>query len=66
MNQFFDQNNLEKFFNDVDSSKYLPDFKQLFKETNLNPAFDFVGSNSKPGFGPLLSMAGGIQAARIT
>jgi|TARA_B100001540_G_scaffold207664_1_gene182916 uncharacterized membrane protein YheB (UPF0754 family) len=63
MNQFFDQNNLEKFFNGVDSSKYLPDFKQVFKEINLNPAFDSlleVIQNSS--FGPLLSMAGGIQA----
>ena len=61
--QIFDQNNLEKFFNDTDGSKYLPDFKQVFKEINLNPAFDSlleVIENS--GFGPLLSMAGGIKA----
>ena len=63
MHQFFDRNNLEKFFKGVDGSKYLPDFKQLFKEINLNPAFDSlleVIQNSS--FGPLLSMAGGIKA----
>jgi len=63
MRQFFDQKNLEKFFKGEDGSKYLPDFKQVFKEINLNPAFDSlleVIQNSS--FGPLLSMAGGIQA----
>ena len=63
MRQFFDRNNLEKFFKGEDGSKYLPDFKQVFKEINLNPAFDSlleVIQNSS--FGPLLSMAGGIQA----
>ena len=63
MRQFFDQNNLEKFFKGADGSKYLPDFKKVFKEINLNPAFDSlleVIQNSS--FGPLLSMAGGIQA----
>ena len=63
MRQFFDQNNLEKFFKGADGSEYLPDFKQIFKEINLNPAFDSlleVIQNSS--FGPLMSMAGGIQA----
>ena len=63
MGQFFDRNNLEKFFKGVDGSKYLPDFKQVFKEINLNPAFNSlleVIQNSS--FGPLVSMAGGIQA----
>ena len=63
MRQFFDRNNLEKFFKGPDGSKYLPDFKQVFKEIYLNPAFDSlleVIQNSS--FGPLLSMAGGIQA----
>jgi len=63
MRQFFDQKNIEKFFKGADSSRYLPDFKQVFKEINLNPAFDSlleVIQNSS--FGPLLSMAGGIQA----
>tara|TARA_B100000579_G_C22747640_1_gene812378 strand:+ start:71 stop:832 length:762 start_codon:yes stop_codon:yes gene_type:complete len=63
MHQFFDRNNLEKFFKDTDKSNFLPDFKQVFEEINLNPAFDSlleVIQNSS--FGPLLSMAGGIQA----
>ena len=62
MRQFFNQKNFEKFFNGSDGSKYLPDFKQVFKEINLNPAFDSlleVIQNSS--FGPLLSMAGGMQ-----
>ena len=63
MRQFFDRDNLEKFFKGPDGSMYLPDFKQVFKEINLNPAFDSlleVIQNSS--FGPLLSMSGGIQA----
>ena len=63
MRQFFDMNNLEKFFKGVDGSKMLPDFKQVFKKINLDPAFDSlleVIQNSS--FGPLLSMAGGLQA----
>ena len=31
MRQFFDQNNLEKFFKGADGSKYLPDFKKVLK-----------------------------------
>ena len=63
MSQFFDRKNLEKFFKGDDGSKFLPDFKKVFEEINLNPAFDSlleVIQNSS--FGPLLSMAGGIQA----
>ena len=63
MLQFFDRKNLVKFFKGADVSKYLPDLKQAFKEINLNPAFDSlleVIQNSS--FGPMLSMAGGIQA----
>ena len=63
MGQFFDRNNLEKFFKGADGSKYLPDFKKIFKEINLNPAFDsFLEVIQNSSFGPLLSMAGGIQA----
>ena len=63
MRQFFDKNILEKFFKNEYGSEYLPDFKNLFKEINLNPAFDSlleVIQNSS--FGPLLAMAGGIQS----
>ena len=62
MRQFFYRNNLEKFFKGADGSKYLPDFKQVMKKIILNPAFDSlleVIQNSS--FGPLLSIAGGIQ-----
>ena len=63
MGQFFDRNNLEKFFKGADGSKYLPDFKKIFKEINLNPAFDsFLEVIQNSSFGPLLSMAGGTQA----
>ena len=63
MRQFFDMNNLEKFFKGEDGSKILSDFKQVFKEINLNPAFDsLLEVIQKSSFGPLLSMAGGIQA----
>ncbi len=62
MRQFFDQKNLEKFFKGMNGSKYLPDFKHVLKEIDLNPAFDSlleVIQNSS--FGPLLSMAGGVN-----
>ena len=63
MRQFFDQNNLEKFFKGVGGSKHLPDFKKIFKEINLNPAFDsLLEIIQNSSFGPLLSMAGGVQA----
>ena len=63
MRQFFEQENIVKFIKGADVSNYLPDLKQVFKEINLNPAFDSlleVIQNSS--FGPLLSMAGGIEA----
>ena len=63
MRQFFDRNNLEKFFKGAAGSKYLLDFKQVFKEINLNPAFDSlleVIQNSS--FSPMLSMLGGTKA----
>ncbi len=63
MRQFFDQNNLEKFFKSMDGSKYFPDIKKVLDEIDFNPAFDSlleVIQNSS--FGPLLSIAGGKNA----
>ena len=63
MHQFFNSENVEKFFANSAGSKILPDFDAVFKKVNLNPAFDSlleVIENSS--FGPMLSMIGGVQA----
>ena len=63
MHQFFNRENVEKFFANSSGSKILPDFEAVFKKVNLNPAFDSlleVIENSS--FGPILSMVGGVQA----
>jgi len=63
MNQFFNRENVEKFFANSSGSKIIPDFEAVFKKVNLNPAFDSllkVIENSS--FGPMLSMVGGVQA----
>ena len=63
MHQFFNRENVEKFFANSSSSKILPNFEDVFKKVNLNPAFDSlleVIENSS--FGPMLSMVGGVQA----
>ncbi|MBS1254565.1 MAG: hypothetical protein MAG581_00360 [Deltaproteobacteria bacterium] len=63
MLQFFDRINVEKFFSGKEGSKLLPDFKQVFKKVNLNPAFDsLLEIIQNSSFGPLLSMAGGVQS----
>jgi len=62
MHQFFNRENVEKFFANSSGSKILPDFEAVFKKVNLNPAFDSlleVIENSS--FGPMLSMVGGVQ-----
>ena len=63
MHQFFNRENVEKFFANSSGSKILPNFEDVFKKVNLNPAFDSlleVIENSS--FGPMLSMVGGVQA----
>ena len=63
MHQFFNRENVEKFFADSKNSMHLPNFDKVFKSVNLNPAFDSllkVIENSS--FGPMLSMVGGVQA----
>ena len=63
MHQFFNRENVEQFFADSESSKLIPNFEQVLKKVNLDPAFDSLlevieGSS----FGPMLSMVGGVQA----
>jgi len=63
MHQFFNRQNVEKFFANSSGSKIIPDFEAVFKKVNLNPAFDSllkVIENSS--FGPILTMVGGVQA----
>ena len=63
MHQFFNRENVDQFFADTKGTMHLPDFEQVFKRVNLNPAFDSLlevieGSS----FGPMLSMIGGVKA----
>ena len=63
MQQFFNRENVEQFFVGSESSQLIPDFEQVLKKVNLDPAFDSLlevieGSS----FGPMLSMVGGLQA----
>ena len=63
MHQFFNRENVEKFFTNSSGLKIFPDFEDVFKKINLNPAFDSlmeVIENSS--FGPILTMVGGVQA----
>ena len=63
MHQFFNRENVEQFFAGSESSKLIPDFEQVLKKVNLNPAFDsLVEVIEGSSFGPMLSMVGGVQA----
>jgi len=63
MNQFFNRNNVEKFFSGTESSKLLLDFDQVFKKVNFNPVFDsLLEVIESSSFGPMLSMIGGIKS----
>jgi uncharacterized membrane protein YheB (UPF0754 family) len=63
MQQFFNRENVEQFFAGSESSKLIPDFEQVLKKVNLNPAFDsLVEVIEGSSFGPMLSMVGGVQA----
>ena len=59
MHQFFNRENVEKFFANSSGLKIFPDFEAVSKKVNLNPAFDSlmeVIENSS--FGPIFSMMG--------
>ena len=63
MHQFFNRENVEKFFANSSGSKILPDFEAVFKKVNLNPAFgSLLEVIENSSFGPILSMVGGVQA----
>jgi len=63
MHQFFNRENVEKFFKNSGGSKIIPDFEDVLKKVNLNPAFDsFLEVIENSSFGPMLSMLGGVQA----
>ena len=63
MYQFFNRKNVEQFFDNSEVSMLPSDFESVFKRTNLNPAFDsLLEVIESSGFGPVLSMLGGVQA----
>ena len=61
--QFFNRENMGKFFVDSKSSELIPDFEKIIKKTDLNPAFDsFLEVIEGSSFGPMLTMVGGLKA----
>ena len=65
MEQFFSQENLDRFFSDMvtEDEHHLLDFTQVIDDTDLTPAFDgLVETIMGSSFGSMLAMAGGEAA----
>lgn len=64
MNQFFNKENLQKFFQEeVSSAKNTIDFEKLLKKTDFTPAYDSLKEAvAESSFGNMLGMFGGVEA----
>ncbi|MGB6329561.1 MAG: DUF445 family protein [Halarcobacter sp.] len=64
MNQFFNKENLKKFFQEeVSSAKNTIDFEKLLKKTDFTPAYDSLKEAVlESSFGSMLGMFGGVAA----
>ena len=65
MQQFFSQDNLDRFFADMvtEGDQHTLDFSQVIDETDLSPAFDcLVDTIVNSSFGGMLAMVGGEAA----
>lgn len=65
MNQFFSQQNLERFVEEMvtDSAEHHLDFHEVIDETDMTPAFDsLVEAIMESSFGSMLGMFGGSSA----
>lgn len=67
MQQFFSQNNLDRFFADMvtEDEHHTLDFTQVIDETDLTPAFNgLVETIINSSFGGMLAMVGGEEAIK--
>ncbi|PCJ32058.1 MAG: DUF445 domain-containing protein [Gammaproteobacteria bacterium] len=67
MNQFFNQANLDRFFNEIvaDTAQHPLEFHDIIEKTDLNPAFDsLVSTIMESSFGSMLGMFGGADALK--
>ncbi len=63
MNQFFNTDNLKKYFSDSENLKLIPNFEKIFRSVNFDPVFDsLLEVIEKSSMGTMLSMVGGIKA----
>lgn len=63
MEQFFTQENLDKFLSEETGDAHHFDLAPLIKETDMSPAFDsLVTTIQQSSFGGMLSMFGGTEA----
>ena len=63
MDQFFTQENLDKFLSEQSGQAHHFDLKPIIEEVDLDPAFDsLVETIKESSFGPMLGMLGGDDA----
>lgn len=63
MEQFFTQENIDKFMSEQDGHAHHFDLEPIIKDINLDPAFDsLVDTIKESSFGPMLGMLGGDEA----
>lgn len=63
MNQFFTQENLDKFLTEQDGQAHHFDLKPIIEDTDMSPAYDsLVSTIEQSSFAGMLSMVGGAQA----
>lgn len=63
MEQFFTQENIDKFMSEQDGHAHHFDLEPIIKDIDLDPAFDsLVETIKESSFGPMLGMLGGDEA----
>jgi uncharacterized membrane protein YheB (UPF0754 family) len=63
MEQFFTQENLDKFLTEQDGQAHHFDLKSIIEDTDMTPAYDsLVATIQQSSFGGMLNMFGGVEA----
>jgi uncharacterized membrane protein YheB (UPF0754 family) len=63
MEQFFTQDNLDKFLTEQDGQAHHFDLKPIIEDTDMTPAYDsLVATIQQSSFGGMLNMFGGVEA----
>ena len=63
MQQFFTQDNLDKFLSEKDGHAHHFNLRPIIEDTDLSPAFDsMVATIKQSSFAPMLAMVGGDEA----